>query len=121
MKINSVDIDILAVLYRSDKALTTSTVAKRVYDQPDTSISKLDARVRHRLQKLADYKLVDMKEDSSGTSKYIANEDNVICSEAEIKTQPKFSNEEHEIVLDNLLFLYTEDVFYLAGYMPHNR
>ena len=123
MKINNIDIDIIAELYKSERSLTTSSIAKRVYDfgdESDTSISTLDARVRHRLEKLEGYGLV-VSEDTDGAAEYSANEGKVICANAEITTSPDFSDNEHEIGMDNLLFLYTDDVFYIAGYMPHSQ
>lgn len=119
MKIDRYDLLILAELYSSDGEVTTSDMAKELYDVEDRdALQKYDSRVRGKLKKLVDYGLI-VKETKGKTSMYMVNPDAVTVAEGVVDANPLRGEEERrEFELEDIVFARNGDYVFMYGVLP---
>lgn len=120
MNLDKVDISVIAKLWEKDEYMTTTELAKEIYDleENDVGINTLDARARHRLEKLEDYGVVEIDEEGS-VKKYGVDEDNVIFGKrGEIAVETEFGQGVYEHDVTPIIFLKADGGFYVNGFFP---
>lgn len=84
MKIDNTDIKILFLFNELDDILTTSDIAKKIFEiKNDTDLRKKDSFIRARLTKLLKQKFLSISSEN-GTHYYALNKDNVTFSKDKI-------------------------------------